>query len=219
MELPIEWGAAGALLSVIIIDVVMAGDNAVVVGMAAATLPEHLRRRMIFLGIVTATVMRIALASVASQLLEIIGLTLAGGVLLLWVAWKFYSELRAVQARKGRRRAIRHPPNLTSAVLRIAFADLSMSLDNVLAIAGTARSHFWVLVTGLLLSVALMGSVSHLVARMLHRYHWIAWLGLAIVTFVALKMIYEGSIEVIDHAAVQAVLAWVEPGLSRNWVL
>jgi predicted tellurium resistance membrane protein TerC len=97
MELPIEWGAAGALLSVIIIDVVMAGDNAVVVGMAAATLSEHLRRRVIFLGIVTATVMRIALASVASQLLEIIGLTLAGGVLLLWVAWKFYSEPSAIR--------------------------------------------------------------------------------------------------------------------------
>jgi YjbE family integral membrane protein len=187
MELPFEWGAAGALLSVIIIDVVMAGDNAVVVGMAAATLPEHLRRRVIFLGIAAATVMRIALASVASQILDIIGLTLAGGVLLLWVAWKFYNELREIQARKGRRRAIRHP-GMAMAVLRIAFADLSMSLDNVLAIAGTARSHFWVLVTGLLLSVALMGSVSHLVARLLHRYHWIAWLGHAHETNVAMKI-------------------------------
>ena len=204
MELPIEWGAAGALLSVIIIDVVMAGDNAVVVGMAAATLSEHLRRRVIFLGIVTATVMRIALASVASQLLEIIGLTLAGGVLLLWVAWKFYSELRAVQARKGRRRAIRHPPNLTSAVLRIAFADLSMSLDNVLAIAGAARENIYVLAAGLLLSVALMA-----VAELYFSTQ--PWFpqphGLPLGT------------TVIDHAAVQAVLAWVEPGLSRNWVL
>ncbi len=217
MELPFEWGAAGALISVIIIDVVMAGDNAVVVGMAAATLPEHLRRRVIFLGIVTATVMRIALASVASHILDIIGLTLAGGVLLLYVAWKFYSELREMRARKGRRRAIRYPRNLASAVLRIAFADLSMSIDNVLAIAGTARSHFWVLVIGLLLSVALMGFVSQMVARLLHRYHWIAWLGLAIVTFVACKMIYEGSVEVIDHASVQAVLAWA--GLSMNRVL
>jgi YjbE family integral membrane protein len=185
--------------------------------MAASTLPEHLRRRVIFLGIATATLMRIGLASVASHILDIIGLTLAGGVLLLYVAWKFYSELREIQARKGRPRAIRYPRNLASAVLRIAFADLSMSLDNVLAIAGTARSHFWVLVTGLLLSVALMGFVSQMVARLLHRYHWIAWLGLAIVTFVACKMIYEGSAEVYEHASIQAVLAWA--GLSRNWVL
>jgi YjbE family integral membrane protein len=200
MQFPFEWGAAGALLSVIVIDVVMAGDNAVVVGMAAATLPEHLRRRVIFLGIATATVMRIALASVASEILDIIGLTLAGGVLLLWVAWKFHGEIRAMQARKGKRPVILRNPNLASAVLRIAFADLSMSFDNVLAIAGTARSHFWVLVIGLLLSVALMGAVSHLVVRLLHRYHWIAWLGLGLVTFAALKMIYEGSVEVIQHA-------------------
>ena len=143
MELPFEWGAAGALLSVIIIDVVMAGDNAVVVGMAAATLPEHLRRRVIFLGIVTATLMRIALASVAGQILDIIGLTLAGGVLLLWVAWKFYRELREAQARKGRPRAIRHPPRTwPRRCCASRFADLSMSLDNVLAVAGTARVAF-----------------------------------------------------------------------------
>jgi len=205
MQFPFEWGAAGALLSVIVIDVVMAGDNAVVVGMAAATLPEHLRRRVIFLGIVTATLMRIALASVASQILDIIGLTLAGGVLLLWVAWKFHGEIREMQTRKGKRVAILRNPNLASAVLRIAFADLSMSFDNVLAIAGTARDHFWVLAIGLILSVALMGSVSHLVVRLLHRYHWIAWLGLALVTFTACKMIYEGSIQVIQHAALDGL--------------
>jgi YjbE family integral membrane protein len=194
----IDLGGIGALVSVVIIDVVLAGDNAIVVGMAAAGLPPERRRRVVFLGIAAATVLRIALASVAVSLLEIIGLTLAGGVLLLWVAWKLYRELRvhhaAADLGPGGTRA---PKTFRQAVLQIVLADISMSLDNVLAIAGTARDHFWVLALGLVLSVALMGFASNLVARLLARYRGVGWIGLAIVAVVALRMIYDGSAEVM----------------------
>lgn len=190
----------GALISVVIIDVALAGDNAVVVGMAAAGLPRRERRQAVFVGIAAATVLRIALAFVAVSLLEIIGLTLAGGLLLLWVAWKLYRELRTHHAaadgpaeRRGR------PKTFPQAVVQIVVADISMSLDNVLAIAGTARAHPWVLAIGLVLSVGLMGVASNLVARLLARYRSIAWLGLMIVAVVALRMIYEGSTEVMHH--------------------
>jgi YjbE family integral membrane protein len=195
----VELGALSALLSVMIIDLVLAGDNAIVVGMAAAGLPVEQRRKVIVIGIAAATALRIALATVATWLLAIIGLTLAGGILLLWVAWKFYRELRPrddAEAGGGEAR----PPAVKTfrqAVLQITTADVSMSLDNVLAVAGTARDHFWVLVLGLLLSVALMGLASNIIARLLARHHWIAWLGLGIITVVALRMIYEGSAEVL----------------------
>ncbi len=200
----------GALLSVVIIDVVLAGDNAIVVGMAASSLPVEQRRRVIMLGIVVATALRVLFAYFAAQLLAIIGLTLAGGVLLLWVAWKMYRELRETRTRAppaaaaAECRPIRHPIRQKSArqaLARIVLADVSMSLDNVLAVAGTARAHFWVLAFGLVLSVALMGVASNYIARLLERHFWISWVGLAIVTIVALRMIWDGSTEVIQQGA------------------
>ena len=194
-DLGFDLDALGAFLSVVVIDVVLAGDNAIVVGMAAAGLGDRLRRRAIVWGILIATVLRIALALVAVQLLAVIGLTLAGGCLLLWVAWKFYRELRAQHA--GTAEGGDAPPvQFSRALTRIVVADLSMSLDNVLAVAGTARGHVWVLVGGLALSVALMGAASELTARLVGRYRFVAWIGLGIVTLVALRMIYDGSAEV-----------------------
>lgn len=203
-------GAVGAFLSVVVIDVVLAGDNAVVVGMAAARLDGYQRRRAIVWGILIATVLRIALATIALQLLAIIGLTLAGGILLLWVAWKLYRDLAAPPG-AARAEAGPAPGRFSQALLRIVLADVSMSLDNVLAVAGTARGHFWVLAGGLTLSVAMMGAASELTGRLIARHRWIAWIGLAIVAFVALRMIYDGSTEVVSR------LSGV--GLSRNWVL
>jgi YjbE family integral membrane protein len=198
----------GTLLSVVIIDVVLAGDNAIVVGMAAAGLPVARRRRVIVLGIAAATVLRILFAYFAVQLLAVIGLTLAGGVLLLWVSWKMYREIRETQIHE-------HPAvaeaacsgsrtprtNSAQALTRIVLADVSMSLDNVLAVAGIARDHFWLLAFGLVLSVALMGIASTCIARLLDRYFWISWVGLGIITFVSLRMIWDGSTEIIKQTA------------------
>lgn len=191
-----------ALVSVVMIDVVLAGDNAIVVGMAAAGLPPERRRRAIIIGIIAATVLRIAFAAIALQLLAIVGLGLAGGVLLLWVAWKLFRELRHAPATGGGTQAAPvRQKTATQAVLQIVVADLSMSLDNVLAVAGVAKTQAepWVLFLGLTLSVALMGLASGLVARLLARYHWLAWLGLAIITLVALRMIWAGGDEVLVH--------------------
>ena len=193
----IDPAEVGALLSIVVIDVALAGDNAIVVGMAAAGLPPAQRRRAILFGIVVATLLRLLLAAVAVSLLTIIGLTLAGGVLLLFVAWRLYRELQPRHAAASPRREGARGKTLAQAVLQIVIADASMSLDNVLAIAGTARDHIWVLFAGLTLSIALMGLASQLVARLLARYRWIAWIGLAIVTAVALRMIYDGSAEVM----------------------
>jgi YjbE family integral membrane protein len=200
----------GTLLSVVIIDVVLAGDNAIVVGMAASGLPVERRRSVIFLGIAAATVLRILFALLAVRLLAIIGLTLAGGVLLLWVSWKMYREIRETQIRDplttaeaaccgGQTRVYR--TSSRQALTRIVLADVSMSLDNVLAVAGIARDHFWLLAFGLLLSVALMGLASTWIARLLDRHFWISWVGLGIITFVALRMIWDGSTEIIKQTA------------------
>ena len=204
MSFPIDLGEIGALLSVVFIDLVLAGDNAIVVGVAAAGLPPRRRRHVIFVGVIVATALRIAMATVALRLLAIVGLTLAGGILLLWVAWKLFRELRPRQKSVAAEPTRAPPKTFGQALFQVVAADLSMSLDNVLAVAGTARQHFWVLVIGLLLSVALMGVASSLVARLLTRYHWIAWIGLAIVTFVALRLIYDGSTEVIERATALA---------------
>ena len=198
-------------VSVVIIDVVLAGDNAIVVGMAAAGLPAGRRRRVIVLGVAMATVLRILLALVTMQLIEIVGLTLAGGLLLLWVAWRLYRELRAHRTATGPADGSRpcegarpRPKSAKQALGQIILADVSMSLDNVLALAGTARAHPLVLSFGLVLSVALMGIASHYVARLLSRHFWIAWIGLAIITFVALRMMWEGSAEIVHQAAAGA---------------
>jgi YjbE family integral membrane protein len=199
-----------ALFSVVLIDVVLAGDNAIVVGMAAAGLPAERRRQAIVIGIAAATVLRILFAAIALQLLAIIGLVLAGGILLLWVAWKMFRELRHAQTEQptcpehgtNAERVLSAPrTTMRQAVTNIVVADVSMSLDNVLAVAGVAKtqSEPWVLYIGLLLSVALMGIASTLVARLLARHFWLSWLGLAIIAMVALRMIWDGAGEVIGH--------------------
>jgi YjbE family integral membrane protein len=182
-----------ALAQVIAIDVALAGDNAVVVGMAVAGLPTRQRRNAILLGIGGATVIRVAMGAVALQLLALIGLLLAGGVLLLWVCWKMFRELRRphrLHAAGGGSKTLRE------AMMQIVLADVSMSLDNVLAVAGAAHDRLWVLTTGLVLSVALMGLAAGLIARLLERHRWIAWVGLLIVLYVALSMIWHGGHEV-----------------------
>jgi YjbE family integral membrane protein len=182
-----------ALAQVLFIDMVLAGDNAVVVGMAVAGLPPAQKRRAMVLGIAVATVIRIGLATVALELLEVIGLMLAGGVLLLWVCWRMYRELRPAKTIVLAKPV---PKSLRTAMLQIVLADLSMSLDNVLAVAGAANGNIWVLAIGLAVSIVLMAVAATLIARLLERQRWIAWVGLLIVLFVAFKLIWEGSHEV-----------------------
>lgn len=193
-----------ALAFVVVIDVVLAGDNAIVVGLAVAGLAGDRRRRAIVIGIGAATVLRILFAFVALQLLDVIGLAFAGGVLLLWVSWKLYRELRQSEkaARVGTADvALPRQKTLRQAITQIVIADLSMSLDNVLAVAGVARTQAgsWVLVVGLALSVVLMGFASNLIARLVTRYPKLSWLGVAIVAVVALRMIWAGGDEVLVH--------------------
>ncbi len=213
-----------ALLTVIVIDLVLAGDNAVVVGMAAAGLPEAMRRKAIVIGIAAAAGLRIVFAVFTTQLLGIIGLVLAGGLLLLWVTWKLWREIRSGGHREeavgtdaldveldGRLygAAIPDAPGgdaagssktFRQALIQIVVADVSMSLDNVLAVAGTARNHLWVLVVGLTLSVALMGVAATLIARVLKRHPWISYFGLVLIAWVAFVMIWDGVHEVIEAA-------------------
>jgi YjbE family integral membrane protein len=195
--------ALSALLQVILIDLVLAGDNAVVIGLAAAGLPAEQRRRAIVVGIIAATGLRIVFAGVATQLLQVIGLLLAGGVLLLWVCWKMWRELREQAAHTelafshGGGGSAAPAPRKTfgQAAAQIVAADVSMSLDNVLAVAGAAREHPYILVFGLVLSVALMGIAADLLGRVLQKQRWIAYVGLAIIVYVAFEMIYRGSLE------------------------
>ena len=184
------WTTDLAILAqVVMIDVALAGDNAVVVGMAVSGLPKQRRRSAILLGIGGATVLRIVLGAVALQLLDIIGLTLAGGLLLLWVCWRMFRELRGIHRVHGAGGAEK---TLRAAMWQIIVADLSMSLDNVLAVAGTAHGHLWILVSGLTFSVVLMGAAATVIARLLDRFRWIAWVGLLIVLHVAIDMIWTG---------------------------
>ena len=218
----ISLSSLSALLQVIMVDLVLAGDNAIVVGMAAAGLPRDQRTKVIVIGIAAATLMRVCFALVTSQLLQIIGLTLAGGILLLWVCWKLWRELRE-QSREnaavdelmhsdagadggGAHAAAAPRKTFRDAVTQIVIADVSMSLDNVLAVAGVAREHTWVLIIGLVLSVAFMGAAAGLIAGLLKRWHWIAYVGLAIIFYVALQMIWDGSIAVMEAAEVAGLL-------------
>ncbi|HEV2628971.1 MAG TPA: TerC family protein [Pseudolabrys sp.] len=198
MTLPfdITHQALAALFQVIVIDLVLAGDNAVVIGIAAAGLPRQDRTRAILVGIAAATILRILFAGVAVEMLSIVGLVFAGGILLLWVCWKMWRELRAAHqvSHDEVAAAQAHAPRKTlkQAAWQIVVADVSMSLDNVLAVAGAAREHPWALVFGLGLSIVLMGVAANLVARLLGRHRWIAYIGLAIVLYVALDMIWRG---------------------------
>jgi YjbE family integral membrane protein len=195
--------ALTALLQVVLIDLVLAGDNAVVIGLAAAGLPADQRRRAIIVGIAAATALRIVFAGVATQLLQVIGLLLAGGVLLLWVCWKMWRELReqahagqlAFSHGGGADAAPAQRKTFGQAAVQIVAADVSMSLDNVLAVAGAAREHPYILAFGLLLSVGMMGVAADLLGRVLQKHRWIAYVGLAIIIYVAFEMIYRGSLE------------------------
>ena len=196
----ISAGALTAFLEILMIDIVLAGDNAIVVGALAAGLPAAQRRKVILIGVIAALVLRIIFALVVSQLLQIVGLVLAGGILLLWVAWKMYRELRhkgesagSAEIAGDEHSGLRPAKSCTSAAWGVALADVSMSLDNVLAVAGAARDHPDVLVFGLVLSVLLMGIAANFIARYIERYRWIAWGGLLVILWVALKMIYEGA--------------------------
>ena len=200
-----------ALLQVMAIDLVLAGDNAIVIGLAAAGLPKEHRSKAILIGIIAATILRIFFALITTQLLAVTGLLLAGGLLLLWVCWKMWSELRDGHANEDRAdEALANADlnadgtiagggptkTLKQAAWQIVIADVSMSLDNVLAVAGAAREHPTVLIIGLVMSIALMGLAASFVARLLSKHRWIAYVGLAVILYVALDMIWRGGTEV-----------------------
>lgn len=189
-------GGLIALAQVLMIDIVLAGDNAVVIGLAAARVPPHLRNKVILWGLAAAVILRIGLAAVAVSLMQIIGLTLAGGILLLWVSWRFWRDISGPA--KGHHAQVDANASLRKAVLQIVVADISMSLDNVLAVSGASIGHLDVLVIGLLLSVALMGAAANLIARLLERFRWISYFGLAIVLYVAISMIWHGGHDVLN---------------------
>ena len=196
----ISASAFAAFLQILFIDIVLAGDNAIVVGALAAGLPAAQRRKVILVGVLAALVLRIAFALLVTQLLQIVGLILAGGILLLWVAWRMYREIRHKDESVGSEEIVgdehsglKPAKSFASAAWGVALADVSMSLDNVLAVAGAAREHPWVLVFGLFLSVLLMGVAANFIARYIDRYRWIAWVGLLVILWVALRMIYEGA--------------------------
>jgi YjbE family integral membrane protein len=223
--------ALAALLQVILIDLVLAGDNAIVIGLAAAGLPKEQRAKAILVGVIAATGLRIIFAGIATWLLAIIGLLLAGGVLLLWVCWKMWRELRTSHAaEQAASEALAGGNQNTSpsgaprktfaqAATQIVVADVSMSLDNVLAVAGAARDHPVVLIFGLALSVALMGVAASFIARLLHRYRWIAYVGLAIILYVALRMMWEGAFEVHEAVAFGSSLpGWIWGALRPEFM-
>jgi len=205
-----EPGAMAAFIQVLLIDLVLAGDNAIVVGALAAGLPPDQRKKVIMIGVIAALVLRIAFALLVSQLLQIVGLVLAGGLLLLWVAWRMWRELRDHRTESpgsdeivgDEHSGLTPAKSFASAAWGVAIADISMSLDNVLAVAGAAREHPGILIVGLVFAVALMGVAANLIARYIERYRWIAWLGLAVILWVAGKMVWDG----YHHVA--PVLGW-----------
>ncbi|HEX9954711.1 MAG TPA: TerC family protein [Allosphingosinicella sp.] len=187
---------------VLMIDIMLAGDNAIVVGALAAGLPPEQRRKVILIGIIAALVLRIAFALVVTQLMQIVGLTFAGGLLLLWVSWKMWRELQHSGQSHGSPEVdgdedsgLKPAKSFAAAAWAVAVADVSMSLDNVLAVAGAAREHPGILIIGLLLAVALMGVAANILAKYIERYRWIAWVGLLVIVYVAGKMIYEGFVD------------------------
>ena len=192
--------ALAAFGQVLMIDIMLAGDNAIVVGALAAGLPADQRRKVIMIGIIAALVLRIIFALMVTQLMQVVGLILAGGILLLWVSWKMYREIRHVpddpETPGNEASGLRPAKSFAGAAWAVALADVSMSLDNVLAVAGAAREHPGILMIGLLLSVALMGLAANFIAKYIDRYRWIAWIGLLVILYVAGKMIYEGF---VDH--------------------
>lgn len=198
--------AMSAFLQVLMIDIVLAGDNAIVVGALAAGLPADQRRKVIVIGVLAALVLRVAFALVVQQLMGIVGLIFVGGLLLVWVAWKMWRELREGAHSSGspevegdEHSGLKPAKSFAAAAWAVAVADVSMSLDNVLAVAGAARDHPGIMIVGLIVAVALMGVAANIIAKYIERYRWIAYIGLAVIVYVAVKMIYEG---------------WVDPGVG-----
>jgi YjbE family integral membrane protein len=194
--------ALSAFGQVLMIDILLAGDNAIVVGALAAGLPAQQRQRVILIGIIAALVLRIGFALIVTQLMQIVGLILAGGLLLLWVSWKMWRELHPKRGMDTPDdpsdddiSGVRPAKSFAAAAWAVAVADVSMSLDNVLAVAGAARDHPGILIIGLVLSVALMGVAANIIAKYIERFRWIAYVGLAVIIYVAIKMIYEGVVD------------------------
>ena len=207
--------ALAAFGQVLMIDIMLAGDNAIVVGALAAGLPADQRRKVIMIGIIAALVLRIIFALMVTQLMQVVGLILAGGILLLWVSWKMYREIRHVpddpETPGNEASGLRPAKSFAGAAWAVALADVSMSLDNVLAVAGAAREHPGILMIGLLLSVALMGLAANFIAKYIDRYKWIAWIGLAVILWVAGKMIYDGF---VDHEV--GILRYIWPDMAAR---
>jgi len=206
-----EPAAFSAFLQVLAIDLVLAGDNAIVVGALAAGLPADQRRKVILIGIVAALVLRIGFALIVTQLLQIVGLILAGGLLLVWVSWKMWRELRhsgesagSAEVAGDEHSGLRPAKSFAGAAWSVAVADVSMSLDNVLAVAGAARDHPGILIVGLIFAVALMGLAANIIAKYIERYRWIAYVGLAVIVYVAAKMIYDGFVD--PHVGVMQLM-------------
>ena len=208
----LDPGVLNALLQVVLIDLVLAGDNAIVIGLAAAGLPQAQRGKAILIGIVAATMLRILFAGLATQILQIVGLLLAGGILLLWVCWKMWRELRASPAQPmeaketagaaaGTNVEGKPRKTLVQATWQIIVADVSMSLDNVLAVAGAAREHPMVMIFGLALSIAMMGVAASFIAHLLQNHRWIAYVGLAVILYVAVEMIFRGTLDIMKAAS------------------
>jgi YjbE family integral membrane protein len=208
----LDPGVLNALLQVVLIDLVLAGDNAIVIGLAAAGLPQAQRGKAILIGIVAATMLRILFAGLATQILQIVGLLLAGGILLLWVCWKMWRELRAspaapmeakeaAGAAAGTNAEGKLRKTLVQATWQIIVADVSMSLDNVLAVAGAAREHPMVMIFGLALSIAMMGVAASFIAHLLQNHRWIAYVGLAVILYVAVEMIFRGAWDIMMVAS------------------
>lgn len=211
-----EPAAFAAFLQVLMIDLILAGDNAIVVGALAAGLPPEQRRKVIVIGVVAALVLRVIFALMVTWLLGIVGLVLAGGLLLLWVAWRMYRDIQghregapeggSPEIEGDEHSGVAPAKSFAAAAWSVAVADVSMSLDNVLAVAGAAREHPGILIVGLIFAVALMGVAANIIAKYIERYRWIAWIGLLVIVYVALKMIWEGLHEVQPYAAAFAGL-------------
>jgi YjbE family integral membrane protein len=208
----LSTGVVNVLVQVVLIDLVLAGDNAIVIGLAAAGLPQAQRGKAILIGIVAATMLRILFAALATQILQIVGLLLAGGILLLWVCWKMWRELRASSAgpietkeaagaSAGTNAEGKPRKTLVQASWQIIVADVSMSLDNVLAVAAAAREHPVVMIFGLGLSIAMMGVAASFIARLLQNHRWIAYVGLAVILYVAVEMIFRGTLDIMKVAS------------------
>lgn len=205
--------AFSAFLQVLMIDIVLAGDNAIVVGALAAGLPEDQRKKVIAIGVLAALVLRIAFALVVTWLMGIVGLVLAGGILLLWVAWRMYRDIRGHSHGESpgspeiigdEHSGVKPAKSFAAAAWSVAIADVSMSLDNVLAVAGAARDHPGILIVGLIVAVALMGVAANVIAKYIERYRWIGWVGLVVILYVALKMIWDGFHEIHPYVMAMA---------------